>query len=246
MGQLFDRCFRSAKTYYSDYSASVVQNVPEQGCGSYVDAPNSAPAVLGSGIYAGDISYKDEKKAKDLAMVITDTTAVSHLWKAEQVYIAKLTKPIDGTSPCDAYHEKFEELWGACDDATGALYLYVPWGYADKESAWDAVPGIEEIADFRYDPETPLDEETYHVDILAMAKAAELNQQTNGYNSSATPSTMLESLARDDGGLENALSVNLPVCYLDNIIDHYFDNNYWRWKEVRFGPPGISPCKHPC
>lgn len=170
---------------------------------------------------------------------------MAYLWKKEEVYIAKLTKQIDGMNPCDAYH-RFLELWGACDDKTGTLYLFVPWKYSEKTQKWDTVPGIEEIADFGYDPELTLDEETYHVDLLSMAKAAEPNQRNNGYNSSGSPSTMLDSLQSEEGGIENALPVNLPVCYLDNIIDHYFDKNDWRWKEVRFPLYGILPCKHLC
>ncbi|BCS25533.1 uncharacterized protein APUU_50244A [Aspergillus puulaauensis] len=50
-------------------------------------------------------------------------------------------------------------------------------------------------------------------------------------NSSVTGSTMLDNLQADEGGLENALGINLPVCYLDNIIDHYFDT-YWRWEDT--------------
>ena len=233
MGELFGNGFRKAQDYYRDYSAKVLQNIPDDDCESYVDTPGSAPSVLSSGIYAGDISYKSEKQARDLAMVLTDTAAVGFLWKTEEVYVAKLTKSIDGMSPCDAYHN-FEELWGACDEETGTLYLFVPWAYAEKTQEWTPVKGIEEIADFRYDPEETLDEDTYHVDLLSMAKAAEINQRINGYNSSGSPNTMLDSLQSEDGGLENALPINLPVCYLDNIIDYYFEKNYWRWKEVRF------------
>jgi hypothetical protein len=245
MGELFGNGFKKAKDYYRDLTARVVQDIPDEDCESYVDSPESGPAILSSGIYSGDISYSSEKQARDLAMVLTDTAAVGFLWKTEEIYIAKLTKQIDGMDACDAYHD-FEDLWGACDDSTGTLYLFVPWKYTSIRDEWDPVPGIEDVADFRYDPEESLDEETYHVDLLSMAKAAEINQQTNGYNSSGSPGTMMDSLQREDGGIENALPINLPVCYLDNIIDHYLEKNEDSKKEVCFLLHGILPCKHPC
>lgn len=156
MGELFGNGFKKAQDYYRDYSAKVVQDIPEDDCESYVDSPQSAPSVLSSGIYSGDISYKSEKQARDLAMVLTDTAAVGFLWRTEEVYVASMSNYLPDMSACDAYHE-FEDLWGACDEETGTLYLFVPWKYADaKREKWDPVKGIEEVADFRYDPETSL------------------------------------------------------------------------------------------
>jgi hypothetical protein len=45
---------------------------------------------------------------------------------------------------------------------------------------------------------------------------------------------MLTSMQSKDAGLENVMTVSLPVCYLDNIIDHYYEMDSENTLEVWF------------
>lgn len=229
MSVMMDEAFGRAKSYYTDLLGHVIEDYPTNNSGGsdgerYTSDPRGAPAVLYSGMYAINVHYREKEKALNLARTLTDTIAVNYLWGTEQVYIAKLTEPVGGYSPCEAYHI-FEDLWGACDEETSTLYLYVPWGNVMKTHKWTPVPGIETVAGWRYDADSD-DEDfntTVHVDLLRMGKAAEYNQQTNGYGKSGTVEGMLTSMQPTDAGLENVMMVDLPVCYLDNIIDHYYN-----------------------
>ncbi len=240
MSVVMDAAFGRAKSYYMDLLGHVIEDYPTDNSGGsdgdrYTSDPRGAPAVLYSGMYAVNVHYREKERALNLARTLTDTMAINYLWGTEKVYIAKLTKPVGGTSPCDAYHT-FEDLWGACDENTSTLYLYVPWGDVLKNDKWTPVPGIETLAGWEYDADSDDSDfsTTVHVDLFRMGKAAEYNQQTNGYGSPGSVNSMLTSMQSKDAGLENVMTVSLPVCYLDNIIDHYYEMDSENTLEVWF------------
>lgn len=237
-----DEAFRRAESYYKDLLGHVIEDIPTSNSGGsdgerYVFDPRGAPAVLYSGMYAVEADYTEKEKALNLARTLTDTMAVNYLWGTEKVYIAKLTVPVGGTSPCDAYHT-FEDLWGACDEESSTLYLYIPWANVLKDDKWTPPPGIDTLAGWKYDADSDDGDfnTTAHVDLFRMAKAAEYNQQTNGYGRSGDVNSMLTSMQSEDAGLENVMMVTLPVCYLDNIIDHYYNMDSENTLEVWLPP----------
>ncbi|KAJ5091667.1 hypothetical protein NUU61_006537 [Penicillium alfredii] len=170
----------------------------------YHQQMNSAPWALHGGKFSRESTSDTYKGFKDSSRVALRSGQVSWLWGQEQIFIVKVSEPINGKAPCDMDLDGTLDLKArVCEDGT-AWFFIKNTGLDDDWQAFDEVPGYKSLNDWDLDP-------------LTFAKAAEASQKAcDCWKPVRKPGETIDFM-QGEHSPKGSYMVNLPVCDLDRM-----------------------------
>lgn len=180
---------------------------------NYRDNKTGAVEILKGGDFAEGVPSKNFDPFIDSVKTTIISAAISYMWVQKEVYIVRVTFPINGKAPCDLKlaQDDFERI---CEGDM-AYFIVKNTDKYKLTKGWSSVPGFDKLKDYA------------ELNIWGVVKSSEWSQRKGGFLKDWSVDDMKDLYESDKTeGPPGMLLFNLPLCDLDAL-----DWNDWESSE---------------